>query len=641
MLARFVIYAFSFGLIYRFIELKLIKLYFASFSAYSPVIYLFYGIGTAALFIIIFIFIRPFVRRKARSKRRELSLFYTIVVLVWLSLAVNLDLSSIHGQKIFQTSDWLYILLYDLGILFIPLLIVSLLISSIFIKIKKKAPAGKGAYRTIVIHLILSSFIILHSIVISNFIPYKFELIKSKFPNIILISVDTLRKDHISLYGYPRGTTPNLDEFFCGGIRFNRCISTLPETAPNYASIYTGVYPFVHGIFANGVQLDLQKNSLTTIATELKKAGYHTSSHLTAGLPGIFSGLDYDIDELYQHGLKVKTAGGYDLKNLFNNLYNCYQTFILDRWMNSQDFNPETKTAINWLDSRPVEPFYTHIYWHWPHAPYGDRLVELPTAFFNQHSYNEPFADTSPAIAKKITETRLSYDSDIYYTDIQLGAVVEALKRNEYWDDSIIIFTADHGEDLGERLDEDKPYFGHSKWLYESSACVPLIFILPGNADGDSNVVDIPVSSVDIAPTLLSLAGLACPKSMQGIPLFTYDSKIRKDLADVRPWVWSFNLALDWSPYHDDYSAVYTDEWTFIHTESTGEEELYHTAVDYHCTENYAETNPILTDSLKNLLFNWMETRGYSHESSRDMVPSEENLSKAALDNLRALGYVK
>ena len=640
MFARFMIYAFSFGLIFRFVELQLIKLYSAPFSAYSPIVYLFYGLGTVAVFIVVFILIRPFTRKKAGRKRRELALFYTVAVLLWMSLSVNLDLSSIHGQKVLQTSDWLYILLYNLGIFFIPLLVISILISLVFIRTKKKDPAGKAAYRTVVIHLIIIGVIILHSVAISSFIPFKLELTKSKFPNIILISVDTLRKDHISLYGYTRGTTPNLDEYFNQGFRFNRCISALPETAPNYASIFTGVYPFEHGVFANGIQLDLQKNSITTIAAELKKAGYHTSSHLTAGLPGIFSGLDYGIDELYQHGLKVKAEGGYDLRSLVCNLYNCYQTFLLDRRISPQDLNPETKTAVDWLDSGPVEPFYTHIYWHWPHEPYGDRLVDLPDEFFRQHSYCEPFADTSQAKMKEITDIRLSYDSDIYFTDIQLGEVVDAIKRNGYWDDSIIIFTADHGEDLGERLNENKPYFGHSKWLYEGSSCVPLIILLPGERD-EAQIVDVPVSSVDIAPTILSLAGLACPKSMQGIPLFTYDSQVHQDLASVSPWVLSFNLALDWSPYHDDYSAIYTDEWTFIRTEITGEEELYHTAVDYHCTENRLEANPIIADSLNSLLLGWMETRGYSHESSRDMVPPKESLSKAALDNLRALGYVK
>ena len=642
---RYFMYAFSLGLFYRLAELQLIKTYTARCSAYSPATYFLYGFAAIVVYIFFTIILRIFIKTGFdKDKRNKRALVFTVASMLWLSISVNYDLSFIHGVILVQTSDWLYSFLYNLGITFIPFLIIGSIAGKIFTpKTKSKSPKSqaKHQFQTDMLSVLLIIGIFFHSILMSFIIPPKIRLLSIKLPNIILLTVDTLRKDHISLYGYPRKTTPNLDENFNQGYRFNRCIATLPETGPNYASIFTGLYPFEHRVFANGIQLDTSRHKISTLGVELQKAGYHTVSHLTTGIPGKFSNLDYGIDELYQHGMKIKHNSGFDLKSLVTNLYYCYKTFILDRKIEVQYLCPETQRAIQWLNCRPKEPFFVHIYLHWPHEPYGDRMIDLPKEFSNDCPYQEPFADSTENGINEIRKTRNNYDNDIYYTDIQIGAIVEALKKLEYWDESLIIFTADHGEDLGERIDDQQPYFGHSKWLYESASCVPLIFIPPNNALENEIVIDNPVSSVDIAPSILTMTGLFCPSSMQGVSLFTIEYKIRRDLNNVRPWAPAFNLAIDWSPYHEDYAAIFTEEWTCINNYQDTTLELYHAASDYHCVNNlYYEENTI-ADSLNNILLNWMNTLDYSHENARRFVPPADSLSKAAIKDLKTLGYMK
>jgi len=583
------------------------------------------------------------------KKRHELyfvhyiSLFFTGLLFVWVGLASNVNLTPFHGFEVITTTDWIFQLGLNLLFLLVPLTILSMIVLHKSTKKKKNKSYTSFSKFTkisipalaiaIMIESALVTFLFQNSIKISGTNP-------TKSLNVILISVDTLRKDHLSLYGYPRMASPNVDKFFKRGIRFERCIATLPATAPNYASIYTGTYHFKHFITANGFSFRPDLNRLTTLAQELKKSGYYCSSHMTGSLPGTGTNLDLGIDDLYQRSVKVVSSGGYDLCSVIHNLYS-YIVSALDHKHMNRLLCPETTTAIKCIETGLHEPFYVHYYWHWPHDPYGDRKVELPDNFFDKAIKYEPFPSDSPSQVNSILQIREKYDSDIFYTDIQISAVLDALKKKGYMDNSIIIFTADHGEDLGERYRNDEPFFGHAHWLYESSICVPLIFVFP-TTELSNKKIDFPVSSVDIFPTVLRLLNLPIPDTNQGEPLFkgTLGSLgIREELPEIRPFVYSFNCT--YGEIMPEFSSIFDAKYTYHHVESTDKIELYDISADHHSTLNIARDYPEISDALQKELDTWLKKNEDLHLQMGDKIKKVQDIPARLKEKLRALGYIK
>ena len=642
-LYHFAIHAALIGLLYRQSEVLLIRVNSSWDAFWHPCVWLGYAISAIIIYFFFSIILRIIYKRHALYSLQYIALYFTGLFFVWIGVGANVNLIFIHGFEIITTPDWIIKLGINLLLLFVPIAMLSLIILNKVIKWGKErtyASLSKFAKKLVPI-LILA--IMLESIVVTFMLPDPFNNSNKnpkKPPNVILISVDTLRKDHLSLYGYSRKTSPNLDNFFKQGIRFERCIATLPSTAPNYTSIYTGTYPFKHLVIENGHSFRPELNQLTTLAQELGKNGYYCSSHLTHSLPGTNTNLDLGLDDLYQHNIKVISSGGYDLRTVVRNLF-AYIDYLLDRKNMSRRLGPETITGIKWLESGIREPFYTHFYWYWPHDPYGDRKVELPKGFFDETVYYEPFAVTSPAQINSIQQNREGYDSDIYYTDIQIGAVLDALEQNGYIDNSIIIFTSDHGEDLGERYLGEHPFFGHAHWLYESSTCVPLVFVFPTKELSKQKAM-FPVSSVDIFPTVLNLLHLPISDTNQGEPLFKGDLgflSVREELASLRPVVFSFN-----TPYEKikpDFSAIFNAKYTLHRTENTNKIELYDISADYHSTQNILSDYPGIANTLQKELDSWLKKNDYSHRQLREKAFKEQKIPARLKEKLRSLGYIK
>lgn len=507
---KYVLISFLFGLIYRLAELLIIDTNSISFFPWNPVIFLNYGL-TAAFFFLFYSTLEKLVFSKIPKEKQFHNSFISVVfTFLWVSLALNLDFASIHGFKIAVTEDWFILGGINLGILLIPILILTWLSAKIF-----KVRASSILQKLSVIYICaIGAVIFILSIALTYLIPFNGKNNDGKPLNVILFSVDTLRKDHLSLYGYPRNTSPALDNFFQNSIIFNRCITAVPETAPSYTSIYTGTNIFTHLVISNSHDFNHERTGLCTIASELKKHGYYTSFHLTGSLPGTAANLEFGVDDVSQDGVSVIRSNGYNIYTLMYNLVSSAYN-VLNKNEKPVDLTYETKNTIKWLNSRPQEPFFTHIYWHYPHSPYGDQAHSKSDHIVTNNLDYEPYPTSDPDTVRQIKKTRDLYDQDIYYTDMQFSAVIEAVKKNGYDRNSIIIFTGDHGEDMGERIRDGEPFFGHSFWLYESSTDVPLLIHLPHNLDQGLRT-DIPVSTIDIAPTIFSLLGLSQPATFEG-----------------------------------------------------------------------------------------------------------------------------
>ena len=295
-------------------------------------------------------------------------------------------------------------------------------------------------------------------------------------PNIILISVDTLRQDHVSAYGYGRNTTPNIDRLLKSGVWFTNATSNIPLTNPSFASLMTSRYPHEVGATRNGVPMI---GETETLAQLLHAQGYATAAFLSnwplkARISNLQKGFDVYDDNFYQK-----------------------------RWVffnNERDAKEVTKLAGNWLEKNPKQSFFLWVHYSDPHAPY------------NLH---RGFSFTQKGETPTDTQAQIdAYDSEVGYTDHYLGLLLAQINSLGLKKNSLIFFIADHGEQLGER-----GYTGHGRYLFEPSIRVP--FGLSGPISAGQRI-DAQVELLDVAPTILAYAGIPAGKNMRGRNLLPF-----------------------------------------------------------------------------------------------------------------------
>jgi arylsulfatase A-like enzyme/cytochrome c-type biogenesis protein CcmH/NrfG len=270
--------------------------------------------------------------------------------------------------------------------------------------------------------------------------------------NLLLITVDTLRADHVGAYGYARARTPALDALATGGVRFERAYAAAPITLPSHATLLTGRYPPGHGARDNGLHVSA---SVPTLATELHTRGFKTAGFVAA----------FPLD--HQFGLNR----GFDVYG-----------DQLPRQPNGQLANERpaaqvVNDAIAWLrqlapSPQPLPPFFLWIHLFEPHAPYGD-----------------------PSSQRPVLER---YDEEIATADREIGRLVEALGAARA--ETLIVAAGDHGEAFGEHGE-----YAHSIFVYDTTLRVPLVMNGPGIAPGAK--VDTPVTLADVAPTIARAFG--------------------------------------------------------------------------------------------------------------------------------------
>lgn len=281
---------------------------------------------------------------------------------------------------------------------------------------------------------------------------------------VILVSIDTLRSDHLPAYGYRNVETPALDAFRREAILYERAYTHVPLTLPSHATIFTGLLPAEHGIHDNlGYIL---APTTGTLASQLKKAGYRTGGAVSAVVLSHLSGVSRGFD-FWDDAVEVTEA----------------------RKILSQVQRPGGTTAASlesWISGVGGEsPLFAFLHLYEPHTPY-----EPP------EPWKSRFADP--------------YDGEIATADAIVGDFFGFLKKNGLYDRSLILVLSDHGEGLGDHGEEE-----HGIFLYREALQVPLLVKLPGGAKG-GGTVSTPVGLADVLPGVLSLTGVALP---DGLPL--------------------------------------------------------------------------------------------------------------------------
>src|SRR5579864_1758994 len=290
-------------------------------------------------------------------------------------------------------------------------------------------------------------------------------------PDIFLITIDTLRADHVQCYGYRRVQTPALNRLAADGFRFTQAFTPSPITNPSHVTIMTGLLPSHHGVTDFAVPLDA---SHATLAILLRNAGYHTAAFIGAAVldsntlgPGLDHGFDY-YDNFPREPQTKERFGRLERRAMV----------VVDR-------------AERWLDAHPTGPHFVWIHLYDPHDPY------------------EP-----PKPYSQIYRDHL-YDGEIAYTDSALAHFLSYLDKRDWYRRGLIVAVGDHGESLGEHGEDT-----HGIFLYDTTIHVPLIIKLPvkaaKQAAAHSGVVNAQVRTTDILPTILDVLGMRGPSGLDG-----------------------------------------------------------------------------------------------------------------------------
>jgi arylsulfatase A-like enzyme len=287
---------------------------------------------------------------------------------------------------------------------------------------------------------------------------------------VILISIDTLRADHLSAYGYTKIRTPNIDAFASKGTIYTRIDSQIPLTLPSHTTLMTSTYPFESHVEANGESVPA---GAVTLASVLRANGYKTAAFIGSIVLDRSSGLNQGFD-FYDSPFEAPPG----------------ETPVTASARARRDAALVIRAARQWIDNNRNEPIFAFLHFYDLHTPYM-----LPQA-----------AGFTPSVA--------GYDAELEHIDEALGRLHEALVRDGLWDKALVVLLADHGEGLGDHGETSHGYF-----IYESTMHVPLIVHWPTGAASLPERVTEPGGLVDVAPTILDFLHIALPPSFEGVSL--------------------------------------------------------------------------------------------------------------------------
>jgi arylsulfatase A-like enzyme len=413
-------------------------------------------------------------------------------------------------------------------------------------------------------------------------------------PNIVLIVLDTVRAKSLSLYGYGRPTSPNLDRFASRGLVFTQAFSTSPWTLPSHGSMFTGRFPHeLSGGF--GTPIDA---TYPTIAEVLAARGY-----LTAGFVANtwYASSAFGLARGFQHYEDETTSPIRAFMNtsIGNELFKAAK--IVDRFSTHENFGRKSaervnRTFLGWLERqdgrRPFFAFLNYCDAHAPYAPPRPFAVQFRPAVPRGNVGSRALDAWSPAEVRELND---AYDSAIAYLDAQLGALFDALERRGTLRNTIVVVTGDHGEQFGEHN-----LVEHVSSLYTPLLHVPLVVVTPGSATAGLRT-DRLVSLRAIATTILSFAGIRDPR-FPGSPLPQPgdDGGPAADAALLAEVERASDTYPSWYPARKGrMKSVLADGWQYIRNYGDGREELYDLRTDPEELHDLSASDPARLEGMR------------------------------------------
>ena len=365
--------------------------------------------------------------------------------------------------------------------------------------------------------------------------------------NVLLVTLDTTRADHLGCYGYAQGTTPTLDALAARGTLFRHAYAQAPTTLPSHCTIFTGLYPREHGVRNNG--RDALAPDGATLATVFKEHGYRTAAFVGSyvldprfGLNRGFDTYDAEMGALPRGGNQIEAERPADV--------------VTDR-------------ALRWLGSGDKTPFFCWIHYYDPHDPYTP-----PPAF--QQRFAEP------------------YDGEIAFMDSQFQRIIDWLTTADLASKTLIVIVGDHGESLGEHGEH-----GHAIFLYDTTLHVPMILVSPGAIPAGKQVAT-DVELGDVFSTVLDLMGWSVPAgiSSRSLVLALTDKLASRDCFAESLYALD---AYGWA----EQRCVITPKWKYV---SSTQPELFDRHADAPEAKNRAEERPDVAKNLGEVLMKHYET---------------------------------
>ncbi|MCR4409646.1 MAG: sulfatase [Candidatus Saccharicenans sp.] len=535
------------------------------------------------------------VIEKAGQKRLKKLILLMLILLVFICLAIWIFKSKtfLKDQK-----ELLLLLLGSSAILIIRCFILSRRDFSHLAGIIKGLPGFSAAVS--IVFFISVNITLLILMVAKKPWPH---------PNVILIVADALRADHLGCYGYKRQTSPNIDQFASTGLMFERAYTNASWTQPAIATLMSSLYPHEHGAcYWN----DGLSDRLLTLAEIFKNAGYKT--------------------------MTIQT------NPILSRNYGFSQGFDIYSQKNQARAEEVAKYFINWLGKNKKHRFFAYLHFMDTHAPYN---VPEEYGFAFRANANQIFkaGQFKPIDVRLMNliglrdEDRFGllglYDGAIKYLDINFGLIMERLKELNLLDNTLIIFTSDHGEELFEHNNFDH---GHSQ--YQEILRIPLIIGYGSKLNPDK--IAFPVQLVDLMPIILQIAYLKQkPELFEGYNLTDIVGGKRKEvfseiilLGDEKKALITDNWKLieNSGRIHSDTLELYGDITRYVVPELKENYELYDLSADPGEKFNLAESNESQARKLKAIL------RKYKVRS--DLIFEPLKLKERRLEVMRSLGYI-
>jgi len=426
-----------------------------------------------------------------------------------------------------------------------------------------------------------------------------------KRPNIILIVIDTLRANHVGCYGYQRNTTSNIDHLAGEGVLFKNAISAAPWTMASIASLLTSQYPCVLGLRKKPVMLDTRFPSLSEV---LKQYDYATYGVFTAASFSPRLGVGRGFDD-YRYRRRPRRG-----------------PVISSPYV--------TKEAISFLRKSQKQPFYIFLHYFDPHYNYVlhkqyDYYPDYRGSVKSDHPMIDLWHELHELSQDDIRYLLALYDSEIAFNDEYIGKLLDELKKQGLYENSIIIVTADHGEEFLER-----GWLGHTITLHEEMLHVPLIMKFPGSV---ARVISSPVGLIDIVPTIYQYMGLKMPDGLEGKaldlnrgdsianrPIFTETFNPQRARPNVRPIA---------------FRSIISGNWKLIYDQIKDSNQVYNLSEDPHERNDLSSQRSEQKRVLKGLLSKWInyvktkQKVGPAPDESELFTPEERK-------ELESLGYL-
>lgn len=454
-------------------------------------------------------------------------------------------------------------------------------------------------------------------------------------PNVLIYTVDTVRADHTSLYGYSRNTTPFLKQLGTSSAVFTDCQAQSTRTKTSIASLLTSLYAFTHGIRTDA---DTIPDGAHTLAEELRRAGYLTASIVASPFVGRTTGLERGFDELLEFPVIQRQITPAD---------------------DATDSAALNRVLSPWLEQHRDTPFFLYTHSTDPHAPY-DPPAPFNSLFANpaenagfQHEYsslrtNHEYGGGAVVSREMVQRDGLRpdsfirnavdrYDGEISHNDRQLQLLLAKLKQLAILDNTIVVILSDHGEEFF-----DHGWTAHGHTVYQELTHVLLLISGPGI---QPRRIDEPVQLIDVMPTVIDLLGLRAPALVEGQSLTPL---LRGAKFDRRGIIVSSRFAAV-SPESlvpenqvDDF-AIINPQWKFIfRNKATGVNvkrlELYERLHDRAETSDVAAKHPDEVGQMMSSLHSWINAQN----KIRALVgsPGSSELDRATIEHLRSLGYL-